>query len=52
MSVNKAENRYRKTSRVGRIDSTGSIPLVNTNGHKGKSQRGCFGYKLNKEASK
>ena len=46
MSVNKAEVKERRTDSVGKSVS---------NGHKGRSQKCCFGYKLNKsgkEASK
>ena len=36
MGVDKAENRRRRTSMVGSGNTT-------LNGHKGRSQRGCFG---------
>ena len=49
MSVNKTENRNRKTARIGKYDKDlKNVPEVNENGHKGRSQRGCFGYRLNK----
>ena len=44
MGVNKAENRRRKTAKVGKYDyELNRIPLGNENGNKGRSQKGCFG---------
>lgn len=41
MSVNVNENRRRRTSMVARKDREGRILVPN--GHKGRSQKGCFG---------
>jgi len=41
MSVNKSENRRRRTEAVGKRDKDNRIPVWN--GHKGRSQKGCFG---------
>lgn len=40
----KAEIRRRITARMGRYDKyLKRVLLVNTNGYKGRSQKGCFG---------
>lgn len=41
MSVNISENRRRRTSMVSKRDREGRILVPN--GHKGRSQKGCFG---------
>lgn len=38
--ASKAENRARKTAKVGKLED-GRILVQN--GHKGRSQKGCFG---------
>ncbi len=45
MSVNKSEVRRNKTNAVGKRDKVGI--LGTPNGHKGRSQKGCFGGKGN-----
>lgn len=43
MGINKAEVRDRHTDKMGKRDKEGRLLDVNMNGHKGRSQRGCFG---------
>ena len=44
--MSKAEDRRRHTNAVGKRDKDGV--LCTPNGHKGRSQKGCFGYNPHK----
>lgn len=48
--MSKAEDRRRHTNAVGKRDKAGI--LGTPNGHKGRSQRGCFGNNPNKKTEK
>lgn len=44
MSARTAEAKRRMAKRIGRYDKDiGGVSTACTNGHKGKSQKGCFG---------
>lgn len=46
MSARSAEAKRRMAKRIGRYDKAiQAVPDANQNGHKGKSQKGCFGGK-------